>query len=84
MSPTQSSAKVRRSTDGITLTRRQLRTHSTDGIVPHSESRVRRFADGITPPGDGYESTLLMGLSPTQSPAKFVAPLMGLPSLGDD
>ena len=78
-------SKVCRSADGITPTRRRLRTRSAYGIVLHSESYlVVALLMGLPPLGDDCGLTLLMRLFPIESPVKFAALLMGLPPLGDD
>jgi len=46
------------------------------GLTPLGEHVVRLM--GLTPLEDNCGPTLLMGLTPTQSPVKFAAPLMGL------
>jgi len=79
---------------GLTPAQRRLWIHSADEFHPKSKSyRIRHFAArivptqspesatplmGLTPLEDYCGPTLLMGFTPTQSPAKFIVPLMSL------
>jgi len=69
---------------GLTSTQRRLWTHSDDGSHPHSESKVRCSGDGSYRHSETTADPLCMGLAPTQSPAEFAVPLIGLTPLGDD